>query len=443
MGMSVAYGALAGLILSALSLLPAAADNTALAAPTSAALQRDSSAPRTVTPLPPTTTQEPLVNPTGLTQPVSYGWHTDPIGSWRGDFDLSFGVKFWPKRFDLRNLILGGNLELLPGLRARVQVRRHDGETKAFQVDTDEAYLEAYNQYRGRSFSAGADLRVGHVRYLHFPYPDAIALFDEVPGISDINGPVQSDYRTLVLQAETALNSGWGFHWTGRAISFQQHQYPSANVIEAYAFYRSDFGRGWHAESHAGDLAVRIAPLGRAAQPGVDVFVGKQLGEFNVGLLYENKRTEHEYTGIAVQFRPGPVTKALGRYSVDYSRRPEGFTAQIPLLHMRLNESRFVRPGDVLVGEVRAVRIRTLWVQGYVRNQYEHRLESWGDTTGLHLHCVVTEEPWYLQTEALVSPHFAPDNSWFRDREGPGQYVQRVTYRYYRPGPHSTDQNGA
>ena len=205
-------------------------------------------------------------------------------------------------------------------------------------------------------------------------------------------------------------------------------------MIEAYGFYRSDFGRGWHAEWRAGDLAVRVPPLGRAAQPGVDLYLGKQLGEFNIGLLYENKRMEHEYTGIAIQFRPGPVTKALGRYSADYSRHPEGFSVQIPLLHLRLNESRFVRSGDILVGEVRAVRIRTLWVQGFIRNQYEHRLESWGDTTDPRLRCVVTEEPWYLQTEALVSPHFAPDNAWFRDREGPGQFVQRVTYRFYREG---------
>jgi hypothetical protein len=133
-----------------------------------------------------------------------------------------------------------------------------------------------------------------------------------------------------------------------------------------------------------------------------------------------------------VQFRPNAVTKALGHISFDYSRRPEGFTAQIPLLHLRFRESRFVRSKDVLVGEVRAVRIRTLWQQGFVRNEYEHRLESWGETSDPKLHCVITEEPWYLQTEALVSPHLVPDARYERDRQGPGQYVQRVTYRFYR-----------
>ena len=141
-----------------------------------------------------------------------------------------------------------------------------------------------------------------------------------------------------------------------------------------------------------------------------------------------------------IQFRPGPVTKALGRYTMDYSRRPEGFTAQIPLWHGRLNESRFVRPNDILVGEVRAVRVRTVFLQGYQRNQYEHRLASWGETTDSKLHCVVTEEPWYLEAEALVSHHLIPDARWERDRMGPGQYVQRVTYRYYRPKPHNDNR---
>lgn len=79
------------------------------------------------------------------------------------------------------------------------------------------------------------------------------------------------------------------------------------------------------------------------------------------------------------------------------------------------------------------MRMRTLWLQGFVRNEYEHRLELWGETTAPGLRCVVTAEPWYLQAEALVSPHLIPDARWERDRMGPGQYVQRVTYRYYRP----------
>src|SRR5437879_6055564 len=76
-------------------------------------------APRRTTPLPPTTTQERLVNSTGLTEPAMNGWHTDFIGPGRGFFDASFGIKFWPGRTSFRNLIFGGAVDLAPGIRAR------------------------------------------------------------------------------------------------------------------------------------------------------------------------------------------------------------------------------------------------------------------------------------------------------------------------------------
>ena len=91
--------------------------------------------PQTATPLPPTgMTQERLVNPTGLSEAPKLGWHTDGIGSLRGDFDLSFGVKFWSDRFDFRNLIFGGTVELLPGIRVRGQFRRREGENRRFRL---------------------------------------------------------------------------------------------------------------------------------------------------------------------------------------------------------------------------------------------------------------------------------------------------------------------
>ncbi len=393
-------------------------------------------------PLPTTTTQERLVNSMGLTEADKIGWHSDFLGTGRGIFDASLGVKFWPTRLYLQNIIFGGAVDLLPGIRVRANFRRREGEEKAFEVYSDEVYLEGFQRYRGKDWQGGASLRVGHVRYLHFPYPDAIAQFDQVPGISDLHGGPESDYRSVVLVGEAALNTGFGIHGSARAAGLDDGDGAIARIMEAYAFYRHDFARTWHFESRVGALAIRHEPLGQGGQFGGDVYVGKQLGEFNVGLLYENKNREHEYAGIMVQFRPGPVTRALGKVDLDYSRQPEGFTAQIPLVHLRINESHVVRSGDELVGEVRAVRIRTLWQQGFVRNEYEHRLESWGQTGDPKLHCVVTEEPWYLEAEALVSPHLTPDARWERDRQGPGQFVQRVTYRYYRPHKRK-DANGA
>ncbi len=384
-------------------------------------------------PLPATTTQERLVNPTGLTEADRFGWHSDYLGFGRGIFDASVGIKFWPDRFNFRNFIFGGAMDLAPGVRLRANFRRREGEEKAFEVYSDEIYLEGFQRFRGAAWQGGASLRVGRVRYLHFPYPDAISEFDQVPGYGDLRGGPETDYRSVVLVGEAAHRTGFGVHASARARGFLDGDGTEGRLMEAYGFYRHDCGQGWHFESRLGAIALRHEPLGRGGEFGGDVYLGKQLGEFNLGVLYENKRTEHEYAGIMVQFRPGPVTRALGKVSFDYSRQPEGFTAQIPLLHLRLNEQRTVRSGDVLVGEVRAVRIRTLWQQGFVRNEYEHRLESWGQTADPKLRCVVKEEPWYLQAEALVSPHLTPDARWERDRQGPGQFAQRVTYRFYRP----------
>ncbi|HEY3418317.1 MAG TPA: hypothetical protein VGM23_15685, partial [Armatimonadota bacterium] len=93
--------------------------------------------------------------------------------------------------------------------------------------------------------------------------------------------------------------------------------------------------------------------------------------------------------------------------------------------------------GGVLVGAVTAERIRTYWQNGHVRNYYEHRLSAWGETDGPNIVAVEVEEPWYLQAEALVSPHtrlgsWEDLKAWERDRQGPAQISQRVTYQFYR-----------
>ena len=69
-----------------------------------------------------------------------------------------------------------------------------------------------------------------------------------------------------------------------------------------------------------------------------------------------------------------------------------------------------------------------------MRNYYEHRLSAWGETGGSDLVVVMKEKPWYLQAEAVVSPHsFAVGfTEWDRDRTGPAQISQTVSYRFYR-----------
>ncbi len=392
---------------------------------------------RCQTPLPPGTTQEAQVNPIGLLRPPPYGWHTGFLGPFRGVFDASIGVKVWPTRFQLDNFVFGGTLDILPGIRARLGFRRREG-SRLLKIDLDEFYLEAYDNYRGKTLDGAVSLRFGHVRYLHVPYPDAIAIFDPQFGNQDQYSPVVTDYRTLLLEGDVALHNGLGAHWTGRTADPGGSEGLHAMVLDAYAYYRLNFNPGWHFELHAGDLAVREFSQLRPGQPGVNVYLGKQLGEFNVGLFYEHKSAEPDFTGISVQFRPTRITRFLGKYTVDYSRHPDGFTAQIPLLHYRLNEHTRPPSNGVLVGQIRAVRIRTVDANGFERNQYEHRLEQWGQTGRHGLICVVKSDPWYLQAEALYSPHTSLDSRWLHDRAGPGQYAQRVTYSYYRLRKKST-----
>jgi hypothetical protein len=45
---------------------------------------------------------------------------------------------------------------------------------------------------------------------------------------------------------------------------------------------------------------------------------------------------------------------------------------------------------------------------------------------------VAEEKPWYLELEALVSPHVSVRSEWLRDRQGPAQLAQEVVYRFYR-----------
>jgi hypothetical protein len=133
-----------------------------------------------------------------------------------------------------------------------------------------------------------------------------------------------------------------------------------------------------------------------------------------------------------VRFRPTDTTRFLGRIGFDYIRQPDGIVFQYDLLSIRIHEHTRPAPDEELVGEVRALRLRTYWQNGFQRNEYEHRLSSWGETGGPGRRVVVKESPWYLDLEALVSPHTALNRDWFRDRQGPAQLAQEVTYRFYR-----------
>jgi hypothetical protein len=362
------------------------------------------------------------------------GWRSDYLGFGRGHFSISLGAQFWNNYFQVRNLIGRASLDLAPGVRANLVGRRREGRwaERPFVPDIDEAYLEAFRFYRSPELNLGASLRLGRVRYIRFPYPDQLATFDQVPQIDDLYGGPVRDYRGGLFTFEAAHRSGLGLHFTGIRWGFDADQ-SGMNAVEWYAFFRRALAAGWSLEARAGALATRTPPLGTAGRRGASLFVGKQMGDVEVGVMAERRRGESAYTGIMVRFRPTGVTRALGAFALDYQRQRQGFSIQHDLFEMNIGASkRAAGPDEELVGEVYAVRLRTYWEQGFERNEYEHRIGSWGETGARDVRVVVEESPWLLELESLVSPHLTPGTAWLRDRQGPGQLRQEVVYRSYR-----------
>ena len=295
------------------------------------------------------------------------------------------------------------------------------------------------------------------MRYLRFPYPDAISTFDQVPGVEDLGGGVDvTGYSGVIATVDYAHRSGFGLHaaWVDWCFGVDR----PAEWAERYVFYRRT-SPPWHFEARFGDLPLRTLPMGKTGG-GYSLFVGRSMGDWDVGLLWEDISGQQTYTGIVVTFKQDSITRWMGGLAFDYTRAPEGFAFQLPLLSgtfgslTRLDASRepaftgvlmapgrrgFLEPrGLVLVGEIVAERVRTYWQNGQVRNRYEHRLSSWGRTSGRGVVAVMVEDPWYLQLEALVSPHTTFSSwealqEWERDRLGPAQLSQRVVYRFYAP----------
>jgi len=355
-------------------------------------------------------------------------------GRGTGNWELSIGSRFWNDYFHVRNFIAQGELDLGPGVRAHV-LARHNRKVDSlggFEPNLDEAYLEAYGFYNQPHGALSASARVGKVRYLRFPYPDAIAVFDQVPGVEDLQGGSGTGYSGAVLAAEYAHDSGLGAHFTGIAWGLGgARTNGNANAIEDYAFYRRDFG-ALRFEARGGGIASRQEPLGGPTHAGYDVYLGMTHKGYTAGALYEKRQGDPAYTGVMIAFPNDTITRALGKVGFDYTREPEGFSVQVPILHGGIGFAREAPPGQTEVGEVVAVRTRTFWQAGLIRNFYEHRISAWGETSGPDLVVTMEEKPVYLSAEALVSPHTTLDSKWFHDRQGPAHNSRLVIYHFYR-----------
>jgi len=369
------------------------------------------------------------------TEPTSQapGWSFPFLGAGKGTWDASLGVFVWSDTFHTRNLQLRGDMDLAPGMRWHTIVRsnREKDTLAGFHPRFDENYLEGYGFHQSPVGTFSASLRVGNMRYLHFPYPDAIAVFDQVPGIGDLTDGQKTGYSGELLTLDYAHKTGLGLHVSGINWGFDRD--GGSHLLENYAFYRQNIGN-IHFETHIGALAVRPEPLGRK-ENGYNVYVGTKGAGYTAGLLYEKLHNQPTYTGIMVTFPINNVTKAMGTVAFDYDRTPQGFAMQIPLVAGTMGGIQKNAPeGGLLVGEIKAERLRTYWQNGQARNYYEHRVSSWGQTGSSETIVVMKEEPWHLQTEALVSPHLFNEGfkTWEKDRQGPAQLSQTVTYQFYK-----------
>ena len=365
---------------------------------------------------------------------VQRGWLNRSLGAGRGRLSISLGARVWDDRLEVRNLLARGSLDLGRGLRAHVTARRPDGEwsRRPLSMDFDERYLEAFGFRESGGALASLSLRIGRVRYLRFPEPDRLSVFDQVPSVLDLEGGSPTSYRGALLVADIAWKSGANLHASAIEWAFRPHR-AGANLIEAYAAYRLPEGAGWSFEVRAGGLATRWKPLGDPARAGVSGYLGARFGEFHAGIMAEKLSGVRPYTGIMVQFRPTKVTRALGAAGFDYARAVRSLAFQVDLLDRPIGTHRTEPPpGWRLVREIGARRIRTYWESSRQRNEYEHRLWSWGEVGGASDYVVLKEEPWRLDLEALVSPHTSPGGDWLRDRQGPAQLAREVVYRFYR-----------
>jgi hypothetical protein len=356
------------------------------------------------------------------------GLHLPGVGFGRGHWSVSLGIFAWPDKLYLRNLHLQADMDLLPGTRAHAIIRsnREFNRIDSFDPFVDEAYVESFGSvdWGGR---LSANLKLGRTRYLRFPYPDNIAIFDQVPGVGDLRGSSAfTGYEGPLLTLDYAHASGLGWHFVSLG----------GQRVENFGRYLGEAGP-FVFEGRAGELQIRPEPLGRSA-PGYNLFAGARWMGFQAGMLYERIQGQPIYTGVMVGFASNGLTQWLGNVGADYARSPQGVAMHLTPLKGNFGFAHEVPPGAELVGEVEAERIRTYWQNSQIRNFYEHRLSSWGETTEPGLIAVVEEEPWYLQAEALVSPNNSFQTwddlvRWEKQRQGPAQLSQKVRYKFYRP----------
>lgn len=375
------------------------------------------------------------------------------LGTLSGSWEASVGLHFSGNHLYVRNSQLRINTNLWSGVRVVSVVRsnREFVNTAPFDPNFDELYMEGFGYHFTPAGRLSFSLKFGEMRYLRFPASDILSAFDQVPGVSDLNGastlsgPTRSAYDGLLLVVD--FRSRWGLGYHGDVMQWMFHDRRDLSSIENYAYYKTSVSAPLGSlralnvefEARAGRLQIRPEPLGRHAT-GVNAYAGVEYKAYRVGAIYEKLNGQDHYFGVLVTLSPSAFSRFVGAVHADYTRAPEGFAVQVPVLAGTVGYGRRAPDAAQLIGETTAERTITFWQNSQARNFSEHMIGSRGadnaEDNGTRLLIVIDEQPWYLKNEAVVGAALSARTwgdfaDWNTTASRLGELGQPVTFRYY------------
>ncbi len=361
--------------------------------------------------------------------------------------ELNCGLHFWADHLIIRNIQLTSVYSVYPGFRIFGVLRANkeanfiifEQNEKPIYNSTkfyaDELFGEyaCYHENQFGKFSGS--IRVGLMRYLRFPYYKPLDLFTRVPSLSDMQAPISTGYYGELITLDFTAKYNLGAHISVINWDFLSNGNDGIDIIESYASYLYTW-KNFVGETRAGILNQELDPVGQSAL-GYELYLGYDYKSYKIGIMFENIDGKI-HTGFHLGFAPNPVTKALGKVRLDYTRAHEGFVMQLPLFDFDLgNSSEKKCENGKLVGKIYAEQLTTFWRMGLMRNNYEHIIRKVGRTKGDDLIVKKIKRPWYLSNESIVSPFTQFESAldlleWDRQGYRPGQYSRPIIYEFYQ-----------
>ena len=107
----------------------------------------------------------------------------NPYGHW----NISCGLHIWQNYSVLRNLQFTSLLNLNDNLRINTVIRSNNefNNISIFAPQIDEGYIQWQSFNKKDNVKIANSIKIGQLRYLRFPKPDIISMFDQVPGVED------------------------------------------------------------------------------------------------------------------------------------------------------------------------------------------------------------------------------------------------------------------